>query len=154
MNALLRWTGISKLISFYRYIYFNQPRLVTFTGISLILMIGLTHMYVFPQHFRTAPYLGLSFAVLFIISLVSAINILRGSRRWGWLPGAVISGIALVSYILSRTLGFPGFPEAQNNWANPPGTVAMAFEAIFILTYISIITGMNVAWPEEREWHD
>jgi hypothetical protein len=151
---LLRITGIGKLISFYRYIYFNQPRLVTFTGISLILMIGFTHMYVFPEHFKTAPYIGLSFAVLFVISLVSAINILRGSYRWGWLPGAVISGVAILSYILSRLFGFPGFPEAQHDWANPPGTVAMAFEAIFILTYVSLITRMNVAWPEEREWHD
>lgn len=154
MSVLLRITGISKLISFYRYIYFNQPRLVTFTGISLILMIGFTHMYVFPQHFETVPYLGLSFVVLFGISLVSAINILRGSYRWGWLPGAVISGVALLCYILSRTLGFPSFPEAQHDWANPPGTVAMAFEAAFIFLYISLITGMNVAWPEEREWHD
>ena len=134
MNALLRWTGIGKLISFYRYIYFDLPRVVTFTGISLILMIGFTHMYVFPQHFKTAPYLGLSFAVLFVISIISAINILRGSRRWGWALGATICAIALLSYILSRTLGFPGFPEARNDWANPPGTVAMAFEAIFIAT--------------------
>ena len=154
MSVLLRITGISKLISFYRYIYFNHPRLVTFTGISLILMIGFTHMYVFPEHFKTAPYLGLSFGVLFVLSLISAVNILRGSRGWGWTLGAVISGIALVSYILSRLFGFPGFEEAQNSWANPPGTVAMAFEAAFIFLYISLITGMNVAWPEEREWHD
>jgi hypothetical protein len=154
MNTLLRITGVSKLISFYRHIYFNQPRLVTFTGISLILMIGFTHMYVFPEHFKTAPYLGLSFAVLFVLSVISAINILRGSLRWGWALGAVISGVALLSYILSRTLGFPGFPEAQNNWATPAGTVTMAFEAMFVLTYISLITGMNVAWPWKREWHD
>jgi hypothetical protein len=154
MGTLLKVTGVGKLISFYKYIYFNQPRLVTFTGIWLILMIGLTHMYVFPLHFRGAPYLGLSFAVLCAASLVSAINILRGSRRWGWALGAVISSIAFVSYILSRLFGLPGFPEAQHNWANPPGTVAMAFEAVFIATYISLISGVNVAWPQKRGWHD
>lgn len=154
MSTLLRITGISKLISFYRYIYFNQPRVVTFLGISLILTIGLTHMYVFPQHFRTAPYLGLSFAVLFVISVISAINILRGSRTTGWLPGVVIAGVALVSYLLSRLFGLPGFEEAQNAWATPAGTVAMGFEAFFLFLYISLITGMNVAWPEERDWHD
>ena len=154
MNALLRITGIGKLISFYRYIYFNQPRLVTFTGISLILLVGFTHMYVFPRHFETAPYLGLSFAVLFVLSLISAFSILRGSRRWGWALGAVISGVAFVSYILSRLFGFPGFEEAHNSWANPAGTVAMAFEVLFEFTYVSLVTGMNVAWPEERDWHD
>lgn len=63
----------------------------------------------------------------------------------------MISGVSLICYILSRTLGFP---EAQHDWANPLWTVAMAFEAAFIFLYMSLITGMNVTWPEEREWHD
>ncbi len=154
MNFLLRVTGIGKLISLYKYIYFNQPRLVTFTGISLILMIGFIHVYVFPQHFVAAPYLGISFVVLFVGSLMSAFQILRGSRTLGWTVGAVISGIALITYIISRLFGLPGFEEAQGNWANPVGTVAMIFEVLFIFGYVSLVTGMNVAWPEKRDWHD
>ncbi len=154
MNFLLRVTGIGKVLSFYKYLYFNQPRLVTFVGISLILMVGFIHAYVLPEHFETAPYLGISFVVLFVGSLVSAFQILRGSRTLGWALGAAISGIALVAYIISRLFGLPGFEEAQGNWAEPIGTVAMIFEALLIFGYLSIITGMNVAWPEKRDWHD
>lgn len=142
------------MISFYRYIYFDQPRAVTFLGVSLILTIGLIHLYALPAHFEISPYLGLSFAVLFVLSFASAFNILRGSYATGWLPGAVISGVALVFYLLSRLFGFPGFEEAQSAWATPAGTVAMGLEAFFIFVYMSLITGMNVAWPEQRDWRD
>ena len=154
MNTLLRITGIRKLISFYRYIYFNQPRLVTFLGVSLILAIGLIHAYALPEHFEAAPYLGISFAGVFVLSVTSAFNILRGSYATGWLPGLVISGVALVCYLVSRFFGLPGFGEAQGAWATPFGTVAMGCEAMFISLYVSLITGMNVSWPEERGWHD
>ena len=154
MSTLLRWTGIGKMISFYRYIYFDHPRVVTFLGISVILTIGLIHAYALPDHFERAPYLGISFAVLLVLSFASAFNILRGSRVTGWLLGAVISGVALVCYLLSRLFGLPGFEEAQGAWATPAGTVAMGLEALFIFLYTSLITGMNVAWPEERDWHD
>lgn len=154
MSTLLRWTGIGKMISFYRYIYFDQPRAITFLGICVILTIGLIHAYALPEHFEISPYLGISFAVLFVLSLASAFNILRGSYATGWLPGAVISGVALVLYLLSRLFGLPGFEEARGAWATPAGTIAMSLEALFISIYASLITGMNVAWPEKRDWHD
>ncbi len=145
---------MGKMISFYRYIYFNQPRATTIVGISTILTIGLIHAYALPEHYEIAPYLGLSFAVLFALSFASAFNILRGSHTTGWLLGAVISGVALVSYLISRLFGLPGFEEAQGAWATPAGTVAMGLEALFIFIYVSLITGMNVAWPEKRDWRD
>ncbi len=153
VNALLRWTGIRKMVSFYRYIYFNQPRAITFLGISTILTIGFIHAYALPEHFEISPYLGLSFALLFALSFASAFNILRGSFTTGWLLGAVISGVALVCYLISRLFGLPGFEEAQGAWATPVGTVAVGLEAFFIFLYVSLITGMNVAWPEKRDWH-
>ena len=51
---MLKIAGVGKLISFYRYIYFNGPGVTKFSAIGLILVIGLTHMYVFPEHFEVA----------------------------------------------------------------------------------------------------
>lgn len=78
VNTLLRITGIGKLISFYRFIYFNGPGVTRFSGIGLILVIGLTHMYVFPEHFEAASYIGMSFATLFAGTLLSALGLLAG----------------------------------------------------------------------------
>jgi hypothetical protein len=83
MDTLLRITGIGKLISFYRYIYFNGPEVVKWSGLGLILMIGLTHMYEFPEHFEAAKYIGLSFGALFTGTLLTAWGILLGQR---WMP--------------------------------------------------------------------
>src|SRR5215217_3349117 len=92
VNTLLRVTGIGKLISFYKFIYFNGPGFVKFSGIGLILMIGLTHMYVFPGHFETAKCISMSFAALFAETLLSALWILKG-LRWGWILGSVLCAV-------------------------------------------------------------
>lgn len=153
MNTLLRITGIAKAVSFYRFIYFSGPGVVQWSGIGLILIIGLTHMYEFPEHFFAAKYIGLSFGALFAGSLLSALGILRG-RRWGWALGSVLSGVAFMAYLISRIWGLPGFREAVANWSTPAGTVSLGFEAAFILLYFSIITGANVAYPDKRDWYD
>jgi hypothetical protein len=82
VNTLLRITGIGKLISFYSFIYFNGPGFVKFSGIGLILVIGLSHMYLFPEHFEAERYIGMSFAALFAGTLLSALWMLKG-LRWG-----------------------------------------------------------------------
>lgn len=153
MDTLLRVTGIGKLISFYRYIYFNGPGVVKWSGIGLLLMIGLTHMYKLIEHFEAAKYIGLSFGALFAGTLLAIWGILLG-RRWGWTLGSVISGVAVVAYIISRTWGLPGFEEAVGRWDEPAGTVSMGFELLFIFLHFSIITGVNVAAPDKRDWHD
>jgi len=153
VSTLLKITGLGKLVSFYRYISFNGPGVVKFSGVGLILLIGLTHMYVFPEHFEAASYIGLSFGALFAGTLLSALGILRG-RRWGWTLGSVICAFAFVAYIISRTLGLPGFGEAIGDWAMPAGTMAEIFEASYLGLHFSVITGMNVASPDKRDWHD
>ena len=153
MSTLLKITGLGMLVSFYRYISFNGPGVVKFSGVGLILLIGLTHMYVFPEHFEAASYIGLSFGALFAGTLLSALGILRG-RQWGWTLGSVICAFAFVAYIISRTLGLPGFGEAIGDWATPAGTMAEIFEAGYLGLHFSVITGMNVASPDKRDWHD
>ncbi len=153
MGTLLRITGIGKLISGYKYIQFNGPGVVRFSGVGLILVIGLIHLYLLPRHYEAAPYLGVLFGLLFAGSLLSALGILRG-LGWGWVLGSVLSAAALVGYFVSRIWGLPGFPGAEVNWASPVGTVSVGLEALFVLLHFSIITGMNVAAPEERDWHD
>jgi hypothetical protein len=153
VNTLLRITGIDKLISFYRFIYFNGPGFVKFSGIGLILVIGLTHMYVFPEHFEAKRYIGLSFAALFAGTLLSALWILKG-LRWGWALGSILCGVAIVGYVVSRTWGLPGLPGAIGRWDEPAGTFAVASELFFIFLYFSIVTGMNVAASDRRDWHD
>jgi hypothetical protein len=152
MNTLAKIPGLRGLISFYRYVYFNGPRMIQLSGIGLLMLIGLIHLYELPGHYAAARYLGVAFAALFVGVLLSVYGILLG-RRWGWTLGAVISGFAFVGYVVSRAIGLPGFEEAVGSW-RPLGTITLGLEAMYIGLWFSIVTGMNVAAPDRRDWHD
>jgi hypothetical protein len=75
----------------------------------LILVIGLTHMYVFSGHLEAAKYIGMSLAALFAGTLLSALWILKG-LRWAWILGSVLCAGAIVGYVVSRTWERLGVP--------------------------------------------
>lgn len=154
MNAFLRVTGIGKLVSFYRYIYLNQPRLTRLAGIAMILAVGAVHLYEAPEHFEAATYLGVLFVANAVLSLVSAVGIFRGAKGWGWTLGAVLSGLSLLAYPVSRFFGLPGFEEAAGAWDEPLGSLAMILEGMFLVGWFSVVTGAAVAAPDKRYWHD
>jgi hypothetical protein len=153
MSRLLALTGLGKLVSFYRYIYFNGPGVTRWSGVGMLLFIGSIHAYELPRHYEASRYLGVSFAILIVGVLLASLGILRG-RAWGWILGSAVSVAALVGYLASRTLGLPGYPEAAGDWDTPAGTVAMILEVLYLGLHFSVVTGMNVAAPGSRDWRD
>jgi hypothetical protein len=78
----------------------------------LILIAGLIHLLLTPQHFAETAYLGTLFLANFVGSILAAFGIYRG-LRWGWALGALFAGCAFVAYLLSRTVGLPGVEEGH-----------------------------------------
>jgi hypothetical protein len=154
MNSLLRATGVSKLVSFYRYIYLNQPELTRLAGIVLILAVGTVHLVEAPAHYRISPYLGVLFAANFVGTLVAATGIFRGAKSWGLSLAAMISSLALLAYPMSRLFGLPDAPELVGEWSSALGSLAMIFEGMFLAGWFSVLTGLAVAAPEKRDWYD
>lgn len=154
MNTLLRVSGIGALVSFYRYIYLNQPNLTTVAGIVLVLAVGAVHAVEAPEHFEAALYLGVLFVVNPIGTLVAAIGMLRGAKSWGWTLGALICGLSALAYLFSRLFSLPGFPEAAGAWDEPWGSLALILDGLFLAGWFSVVTGLAVAFPDERGWHD
>lgn len=145
---------MSKLISFYRYIYLNQPRLTALAGVALILAVGATHLVAAPAHFEAAAYLGVLFFVNFAVSVAAAVGILRGAKTWGWTLGALVSGLSFLAYLVSRLLGLPGLGEAVGEWDEPLGSLALILEGLFLAGWFSVVTDLAVAAPDRRDWHD
>ena len=145
---------VGKLVAFYRYIYLNQPQLTRLAGIVLILAVGAVHLVEAPEHFGAAAYLGVLFAANFAGTLVAAVGIFRGAKSWGWTLGALISGLSLLAYLTSRLFGLPGFAQLAGEWDEPLGTLAMILEGLFLAGWFSVITGLAVAAPDKRDWHD
>ena len=94
------------------------------------------------------------FAANFAGTLVAAVGIFRGVKSWGWTLGAVISALSLLAYPVTRLFGLPGFPEAAGWWDQRLGSRAIILEGLFLAGWFSVVTGLAVAAPDKRDWHD
>ena len=107
-------------------------------GMSLIIALGVIHLYNAPAEYQEAHYVGLLFMGHCLGSFVAAAGIYRGSRSWGWGLGFILSVSACLGYILSRTVGLPGMePET---WLNPTGILSLIIEVAFIIQVVYIWT--------------
>lgn len=157
MTTVLRWTGLGKLISFYRHFFFNGPRVTTGLGVVLLLGAAAIRLYLLLGGFVLSAYLAAYFALLVAAAFGAAVAIV-GRRpalvRIGWLLGDLVSTASIAMYIVSRTAGLPGLSHLVGRWDYPLGTFAMAIAALYLGLHFSVLTRMNVAHPRRREWHD
>lgn len=103
---------------------------LTLVGAGLILMAGLIHLVLVPEHFEEARYLGWLFLANFAGSAVAAFGIYRG-HWWGWVLGALIAGGAFTLYFLSRSLGL--FGMERESLFEPLGILSKVAEALFLV---------------------
>lgn len=104
-------------------------------AILLIVAVGLIHLIGAPQHYKAAPYVGVGFVINFIGALVAAVGLYR-DVLWGWLLGVIVAGGALVIYVVSRSVGLPGFEHAVGRWSGPLGVLSVVVEALFIAIFL------------------
>lgn len=159
MTTALRWTGLGKLISFYRYIYFNGPKATTAAGMVLVLGVGAIHLYLLASNqalgrrFASPAYLDAYYGVLFAGAVAAAVG-MTVARRLGWALGSLVSASTIMMYVASRVWGLPGLHVLEGWWNYPLGTFMMALGAMFLGLHFSVSTGVNIAYPDRRDWHD
>lgn len=83
-------------------------------AIALIVVIGAIHLIEFPEYLEEQPYIG----VLFIAgavgcALVAWLLSRDALDRRAWTLGTLISLGMAVGFVLSRTVGLPGFHEEE-----------------------------------------
>lgn len=111
----------------------TTPTAVQGAGVALILVTGAIHFIDAPGSFGDATYKGLLFLANGTAAIIAAFGIYRGDRRWGWGLGLLVAGGALVSYVISRTVGLPGL--APDVWLEPLGLLSLMVEAGFIVLF-------------------
>src|SRR5919202_5424934 len=116
-------------------ISFRVPRTLKLMAILLIIAVGVIHLIGASPHYRVAPYIGVSFVANFIAALVAAVGIYRDAL-WGWLLGVLIAGGALVMYVVSRSVGLPGFELSVGRWFGPLATIALIVEVPFLALFL------------------
>lgn len=157
MSAVLRWTGIAKLISFYRYIAFAGPRTTTGLGLLLILGLAAIHLYLLvtdqalARRVDAPAYLVVYYALLLGAVALAVLGMLT-VHKLGWALASLVSAAALLMYIASRMWGLPDLSGLVGSWDYPLGTFLMALAASFLTLHFLVITRMCVAYPEQRKW--
>jgi hypothetical protein len=116
-------------------ISFRVPRILKLMAILLVIAVGVIHLIGASPHYRVAPYIGVSFVANFIAALVAAVGLYRDAL-WGWLLGVLVAGGALVMYVISRSVGLPGYEHAVGRWFGPLGVVSLVVEALFIAVFL------------------
>ncbi|WP_164419915.1 oxidoreductase [Streptomyces salinarius] len=164
MSAVLRWTGVGKAVSFYRYFAFDLPVLTTLSALGLLLGFGAVQLWILVTHREVPGYFTAYLALLAAASVCAAAGVglgwaMRGARlrrggRLAWTLGSLASLASIAVYLFSRTAGLAGLGELRGRWDYVPGTLSMALAGLFVALHFSVRTGLNVAAPDRRHWHD
>lgn len=106
-------------------------KVLVWTAIALIIATGLIHLTMAKHEFEEGTYIGLLFILNAVFAVVAAIGIYL-HRNWAWMLGALIAGLSLIGYIISRTAGMPGAEVEE--W-NMIGFISLILEGTFIAVY-------------------
>lgn len=127
-------------------------QVLSWAGGYLLAFVGLVHLLEVDEHFDYATYLGFSFLAVFAASSIAAAGVAWGGRRWAWILGALICGVTLAGFVVSRMFGLPGYPGFLGDWYDFPGWVAVALELSFLATAPLALTsrGRTLVGVEQR----
>ena len=113
----------------------KPSKIFLWSGIALILIIGLIHAIDAKDSFNDAVYKGWLFYVNGVAALIAAWGIYR-KHMWGWNLGLMIAVGSLGGYVASRTVGLPYIPAEPGAWFEPLGLAAMIAEVLFMSVFI------------------
>jgi hypothetical protein len=158
------WRGIwsSPLLTLNGWVAFNIPRTVTALGGALLLGLMAVHVYIFftePDLGPDSPvYFAVYSALLVVSCLIAASALFFGIKpivpQRGWYFGSLVCLTFLGIYLSTRWIGLPGLEALTGRWDFAPGTLAMAFAAAFVAVHATVLSGINVAYPQRQQWYD
>jgi drug/metabolite transporter (DMT)-like permease len=98
---------------------------------AALAVVGVIHLVLAPEYFNEQAYLGVLFVLGGIALAVFAVRLWRADDIPSWLLGALIMAGMGIGFVLSRTVGLPGFKESE--W-ELSGVICLVLEAGFVVT--------------------
>ena len=89
-----------------------------------------SHAPLIPEHLQEAPYIGVSFAVLAAASVALGLAVVLRDSVAAWGAVALVEGLAVAAYVVSRTVGLPLLGDDIGSWAEPLSFPALVSEVI------------------------
>jgi hypothetical protein len=122
----------------------HTPSLLTGMGIILILVVALIHLIQAPEDLSENTLRGILFIIDGVLALIATIGIYRGSKTWGWGLGLLAAGGALIFFVVSRSIGIPGWEDSIGEWFESIGILSCLVEIGFVIVGL-----MALRQPEE-----
>ncbi|MBV6696879.1 hypothetical protein [Kitasatospora aureofaciens] len=95
---------------------------------------AVVHLILVPSHLEEKLYIGALFVVGSVVMLGVAVGLVVLRRPVGaWLVGSATSVGMIVGFLLSRTVGLPGYHE--DGWELPYGPLSLVVEALFVVLF-------------------
>lgn len=158
MTQRLQRTQLYDWLRLKGYVAFNVPRVVTALGAGALLGIAALHGYVLASR----P-MGSTWFVAYTVAMVAccllaaaAMSVGRNPAipRAGWFLGDGVSTAFLAIYLATRPASLPGLVAVTGRWDFAPGTLAGALALAFVTVHLSVLVGINVAYPQHQQWTD
>lgn len=136
----------------------QSPPEVTALGASLLMGLVAVHVYLLASEPALPLYFPVYCAVLIAGCVIAAGALVFGFKplipQGGWYFGSCVCLVFLGIYLVSRLIDIRGLEALTGRWDFAPGTLAMALAAGFIAVHTTVLSGINVAYPHRRHWHD
>lgn len=112
--------------------------MLTLNRIGAVAMVGIAaiHLILAPEYFEEQPYVGVLFLLGAGAGLLVAARLWRGSDAAAWTLGALVSAGMAGGFVLSRTVGLPGFHEAE--W-ELSGLASLLLEGGFVAAAVAAL---------------
>jgi hypothetical protein len=93
---------------------------------------AVAHVPVIEPHLVEAPYIGVGFVLLTVAGVYLAIRLLVDPDELVWAATGLVGVLAVVGYVLSRTVGLPQIGDDVGAWADPLGITAVSCELLMV----------------------
>ena len=100
---------------------------------------GAVHVPIIGEHLEEAPYIGVLFIALTAACGVLAVLIVLWDAIAVWAVAGVVAALAVVGYVLSRTVGLPQIGDDKGNWGDPLGVAALITEGLMVLLALWVL---------------
>lgn len=98
---------------------------------------AVAHVPVIEPHLVEAPYLGIGFVLLTVAGFYLAVRLVVDPDELVWAAVGVVAVLAVVGYVLSRTVGLPQAGDDVGAWADPLGITAVSCELLMLATAVA-----------------
>lgn len=112
---------------------------------------GIVHIPVIPMHLEEAPYIGYLFIALTAVCFALAAAVLLVDSMLVWAAGGVVTALAVIAYVLSRTVGLPQIEDDIGNWTEPLGIAAITAESLTVLLAVVALRRAEAAVQAARQ---